>query len=137
MSSFQFESLKLIDSNENDIKLQICITLENILTKILLNPSSNEHRRVDLMSDEVINNLMPFEGGLHSLFELGFIENEDSFFLPKNANLNKIEEFLKQLNFLNKRNIQAPKCESTINEHNDIPNRVDVDTNNMTFQVIA
>jgi hypothetical protein len=59
----------------NDIQQQIVYkTLITIIENILKNPAAQEYRRIHLLSNELVENLMPFSGGLEFLFEIGFEE---------------------------------------------------------------
>lgn len=66
--------LKRILENSNDNIIKVCTTLINILSKIISKPNETENRRIRLDSSDVIENLMPFSGGLEVLFEIGFQE---------------------------------------------------------------
>ena len=66
----QLEKIKL---NKKENINKICQTLLKIVKDIIESPQDLTKRRIRLESDEVINNLLPFSGGLETLFELFFI----------------------------------------------------------------
>ncbi len=63
-----------IKENTKEEKIIICEILVKILTKIIDKPQDVEPRRLLLESPDVSENLMPFNGGLEVLFEMGFVE---------------------------------------------------------------
>ena len=67
----QLEKIKL---NKKENINKICQTLIKIVKDIIESPQDLTKRRIRLESDEVINNLLPFSGGLETLFEIGFEE---------------------------------------------------------------
>ncbi len=70
-----FIGLKLIKENKNqDEILTVCNVLIQIMDNILANPNDLSYRSIKLDSDEVSTKLMPYSGGLESLFEIGFEE---------------------------------------------------------------
>lgn len=75
MSSDQFtSSLDLIKKNDpNEIKI-VCETLLRILSNIQKSPNEAKLRKLSLESDDVLYNLMPYEGALEALFVIGFEE---------------------------------------------------------------
>jgi hypothetical protein len=72
MSSFI--GIQRIKENSKENILIICKTLLKIIENVLKSPDSVEARRIYLDSEDVLVNLMPFSGGLESLFEIGFEE---------------------------------------------------------------
>ena len=73
-SSLDSVGLKRILENSNDDIIKICTTLIKILSNIVDKPNETEHRRIRLESSDVMENLMPYSGGLEVLFEIGFQE---------------------------------------------------------------
>jgi hypothetical protein len=70
----KFIGIQRIKENSKENILVVCKTLLKIIENILQNPDSIESRRIFLDSEDVLANLMPFSGGLESLFEIGFEE---------------------------------------------------------------
>lgn len=71
----ELKSLKqILENNQQHDQEIVYKTLKSILENIIKNPNKNGHRRIDLLSDEIIKNLMPFSGALEFLFEIGFEE---------------------------------------------------------------
>jgi hypothetical protein len=70
----KFIGVQRIKENSKENILVVCKTLLKIIENILQNPDSIESRRIFLDSEDVLANLMPFSGGLESLFEIGFEE---------------------------------------------------------------
>ena len=62
---------KIKENKLDDLKI-VCQTLIKILKEILDNPNDASKRKLYLDSDEISNKLMPFTGGLETLFEIGF-----------------------------------------------------------------
>lgn len=74
MSESLRSSLKLItENNPNEVKI-VCDTLLRILRSIHEKPNDVALRKVRLESDDVLYNLMPYEGALEALFVIGFEE---------------------------------------------------------------
>jgi hypothetical protein len=73
-SSSDSVGLKRILENSNDDIIKICTTLIKIFSSIVDKPNEAEHRRIRLDSSDVMENLMPYSGGLEVLFEIGFQE---------------------------------------------------------------
>ena len=80
MSTSDFDAtLDTLKKNDpNEIKT-VCETLLRILAKIQQNPFDLKSRTVLLESDDVLYNLMPFEGALEILFDIGFQEVQRPF----------------------------------------------------------
>lgn len=70
-NSTGLNQIKENDPNEIEI---VCGTLLKILKNITDKPTDLSLRRISLESDEVLYNLMPYEGALAILFEIGFQE---------------------------------------------------------------
>jgi hypothetical protein len=70
----EFVSIKKIKENEPETRVKLCESLKKILGSILANPEADDSRRISLLSSDIVDNLMPFDGGLESLFEVGFVE---------------------------------------------------------------
>lgn len=81
-------TLKKLDANEIRI---VCETLIKILSRIRDKPYDVAARLVPLESDDVLYNLMPYEGALEILFDIGF---EEVILLK-----NKLEEMLINKNY--------------------------------------
>jgi hypothetical protein len=62
---------KIKENKYDDLKV-VCLTLIKLLKEILNNPNDISKRKLFLDSDDVCNKLMPFSGGLETLFEIGF-----------------------------------------------------------------
>ena len=74
-----FIGLKLIKENTNHSEVDtVCNALIQIMDKILASPNDSSKRSIKLDSDEVATKLMPYSGGLESLFEIGFEEVKPS-----------------------------------------------------------
>lgn len=65
------------NGDKNEIRI-VCQTLLKIISKILDKPNESSLRKISLDSDDVLYNLMPYEGALETLFEMGF---EEVFFI--------------------------------------------------------
>lgn len=73
MSSFI--GLERIKENSDPTEIQtVCQTLIKIIDNIIEDPNDSARRCIKLDSDEVSSKLMPYSGGLESLFEIGFEE---------------------------------------------------------------
>jgi hypothetical protein len=73
-TDYEFVSIKKIKENEVTVRTKLCVTLKNIVQKILENPDDKDCRKISLLNSDVVDDLMPFDGGLESLFEIGFVE---------------------------------------------------------------
>ena len=93
----QLESFKKILENSFEEQKLVVKGLQKILENVLNNPVDNEFRKIHLLSENVVENLMPFSGGLEFLFELGFVEDEDNLILPMTVSLKKLKYNLAQL----------------------------------------
>ena len=94
---FKLESFKKIYENSFEQQKLVFKGLKIILENVINNPLNNEFRKVRLLSENVVENLMPFNGGLEFLFELGFVEDEENLILPMTVNLNRVKYNLDQL----------------------------------------
>ena len=75
-----FIGLKQIKENTNMFEVEtVCQALIEIMDKIISNPNDSSIRSIKLDSVEVSTKLMPYSGGLESLFEIGFEEVLFSF----------------------------------------------------------
>ncbi len=111
---FKLESFKKIFENSFEQQKLVVKGLKTILENVINNPLNNEFRRVHLLSENVVENLMPFNGGLEFLFELGFVEDEENLILPMTVNLNKVKYNLDQLTvFFNKKPSSLPSPPTT------------------------
>ena len=77
MSSIEFVGLKRILENSNADIIKVCSTLVKIFMNILKTPSEVDSRRIRLDNPDIMDNLMPYSGGLETLFEIGFLEVDD------------------------------------------------------------
>ena len=66
--------IEKIKENKKEHILIICETLIKITQNIIQYPDDLNKRKVYLDSNDVLNNLMPYSGGLEVLFEMGFQE---------------------------------------------------------------
>ena len=87
----QVLSVKRIMENSKEQQKIIYKTLKKILENVLNNPTTNEYRKVHLLSENIVENLMPYSGGLEFLFEIGFVEADDNLLLPDTVNLNTLK----------------------------------------------
>ncbi|RNA40801.1 Peptide-N(4)-(N-acetyl-beta-glucosaminyl)asparagine amidase [Brachionus plicatilis] len=80
------DSIGLSRIKENSkIEIQnVSKVLLDLLDNILKNPNESKFRKLKLESELIASKLMPFSGGLEILFEIGFQDEDDHFFLPDN-----------------------------------------------------
>lgn len=86
--SSNFVGLKRIKENSKVEIVKICETLIKILDSIIQKPNAPEPRRIFLESPDIIDNLMPYSGGLETLFEIGFVEVCFLFVISNKKNMN-------------------------------------------------
>ena len=96
----QVLSVKRIMENSKEQQKIIYKTLKKILENVLNNPTTNEYRKVHLLSENIVENLMPYSGGLEFLFEIGFVEADDNLLLPDTVNLNTLKAIKDELEVL-------------------------------------
>jgi hypothetical protein len=72
MNQTEFVSIGKIKANKTEDRQKICETLKKVLSKIVANV--DDSRRISLLDANIVDNLMPYDGGLEALFEIGFIE---------------------------------------------------------------
>lgn len=90
-------SLHDIKTNSVDIVFRVVNVLLKFLDDIINHPYQPKFRRIYLDSDIVKNNLLPFSGAMEFLFEIGFINDEDSLVLPHFISLNILNSYKRQL----------------------------------------
>lgn len=98
MNLLKLNSFTKILENDSEQQEIVYKALKEILENVLNNPTKFQFRKIHLLSENLVTNLMPFSGGLEFLFEIGFVENEDNLMLPETVNLNNLKEVLDQLN---------------------------------------
>lgn len=95
-----FVGLRRIKENSNRDEIQlICQTLIQIIDDIMMNPSDHSKRRIKLDSEQISTYLMPYSGGMETLFEIGFEEdqNDEYLTLPITVKLDLIQNFRNEL----------------------------------------
>lgn len=111
---------RLKENSKKDI-LNLTKILIDLLENILKNPTESKYRKLLLDSDLIADKLMPFSGGLEILFEIGFQEGDDHFYLPDNFDLKIVSIFYDTLKKIRDENTniictqnQSSICASTI-----------------------
>ncbi|CAF1128518.1 unnamed protein product [Brachionus calyciflorus] len=106
------ESLSLKRLKENSPKdlNQLCETLIDLIQDLIDNPNNSKYKKLEIDSDLIASKLMPFSGGLELLFEIGYEEGDDYFYLPDNFPKQKLNFFL-----VNLKSILNPKPICSLN----------------------
>lgn len=134
--SIGFSRLK--ENSKKDIQ-NLCKILLQLLNNILKYPDESRYRKLLLDSELIADKLMPFSGGLEILFEIGFQEGEDNFFLPDNFDKNMVLETYNSLKKIEDENFDksctphsASICASTI-----VSERIEFGLNNFKNKTFA
>ena len=89
------------NTNKNEI-IDVCQTLIQIFDGIITSPNDTSKRCIKLESEEVSMHLMPFTGGMETLFEIGFEENDDSLCLPESIKIESVNKIRNELDKIKK-----------------------------------
>lgn len=93
-----FVGLNRIKENTNKSEIiKVCQTLIKIFDDIIKSPDDSSKRCIKLESDDVSMHLMPFTGGMETLFEIGFEENNDSLCLPDSIKIDLVSKIRNEL----------------------------------------
>ncbi|KAJ8678850.1 hypothetical protein QAD02_014637 [Eretmocerus hayati] len=97
--------IKLLRDNEESVREEAERIIIKLCNNILRNPEELKYRKIKLSNPLVISKLLPAAGAIESLFEAGFVENDDEFLLPLHASMLGIERLHSILN----KNVTSPK----------------------------
>nr|XP_002122689.1 peptide-N(4)-(N-acetyl-beta-glucosaminyl)asparagine amidase [Ciona intestinalis]XP_026690236.1 peptide-N(4)-(N-acetyl-beta-glucosaminyl)asparagine amidase [Ciona intestinalis] len=86
----------LIRNKEDDFKI-VLNTLYKIARNILQNPLEEKFRSIKIVSKAFQEKILPFDGAIQCLLEMGFKEDGDRFTLFSETKLDDLEEIYKQL----------------------------------------
>ncbi|XP_078484973.1 peptide-N(4)-(N-acetyl-beta-glucosaminyl)asparagine amidase [Ciona intestinalis] len=86
----------LIRNKEEDFKI-VLNTLFKIARNILQNPLEEKFRSIKIVSKAFQEKILPFDGAIQCLLEMGFKEDGDRFTLFSETKLDDLEEVYKQL----------------------------------------
>ncbi|OXU22370.1 hypothetical protein TSAR_007728 [Trichomalopsis sarcophagae] len=90
--------LTLLQENQEDVKKEAHQILLKLCNNILKHPQDLKYRKIKIDNPVVSSKLLPAAGAIECLFEAGFVENDDEFFLPLNASLTGVRDLYGLLN---------------------------------------
>lgn len=91
------QSVNDLKSNSADVCLQVVNVLLKLINNIINHPHQSKFRKIFLDSEIIQNNLLPFSGAMEFLFEIGFIDDENSLVLPESISLNALYSYKQEL----------------------------------------
>ncbi|XP_012235870.2 peptide-N(4)-(N-acetyl-beta-glucosaminyl)asparagine amidase [Linepithema humile] len=86
-----------LEENENDVRDEARRALLNICHNLLRSPNDDKSRELRLDNDIVVEKLLPAIGALECLFHIGYIEDGERIFLPRNVSLSRLQSLSKLL----------------------------------------
>ncbi|XP_011310737.1 peptide-N(4)-(N-acetyl-beta-glucosaminyl)asparagine amidase [Fopius arisanus] len=104
MDSSLRNCLKLLHENDSEIKKNALHVLWELCENIIKNPQEPRYRRIRVANPVIAEKLLPANGAVECLFEIGFQEDGEFFSLPTDSPLPRIREIQRLL-----REIQTQK----------------------------
>lgn len=92
-----YKSIDSLEENPKEIFIKVTSILMKLVENVLKNPTEPKYRKIRLENATISKFVLPSVGGMECLFDMGFIEGDDSLVLPGNVSLEKLKQFLEAL----------------------------------------
>ncbi|XP_051167402.1 peptide-N(4)-(N-acetyl-beta-glucosaminyl)asparagine amidase isoform X2 [Leptopilina boulardi] len=101
------------EGNDEKVLGEARFVLTKLCENILNFPTNEKYRKVRLSNPIVMSKLLPASGAIECLFEAGFIETDDGFYLPKDVSLSLIQDLKRSIDNLSSKIVsQEPNCQN-------------------------
>ncbi|CAL1681720.1 unnamed protein product [Lasius platythorax] len=116
--------VKSLEENENDVREEARKALLNICRNVLRSPNNDESREVRLDDEVVVEKLLPAVGAMECLFDVGYVEDGERIFLPRNASLSKLQNLSKLLSTVSEKKSATKYTEESSTGQRTFFNRI-------------
>ncbi|KAG5346346.1 NGLY1 amidase, partial [Acromyrmex charruanus] len=89
--------VKSLEENTEDVRDEARRALLSICRNVLRSPNNCRSRELRLDDEVVVEKLLPAIGALECLFDVGYVEDGERIFLPRNASLLKLQSLSRLL----------------------------------------
>ncbi|KAL6255088.1 hypothetical protein P5V15_013421 [Pogonomyrmex californicus] len=89
--------VKSLDQNEEDVRDEARRALLGICRNVLRSPDNYRSRELRLDDEVVVEKLLPAIGAMECLFDVGYVEDGERIFLPRNASLLRLQSLSRLL----------------------------------------
>ncbi|XP_077265699.1 N-glycanase Pngl [Temnothorax americanus] len=89
--------VKSLEENAEDVRDEARRALLSICRNVLRSPSNYRSRELRLDDEVVVEKLLPAIGAMECLFDVGYVEDGERIFLPRNASLSKLQSLSRLL----------------------------------------
>ncbi|KYN08531.1 Peptide-N(4)-(N-acetyl-beta-glucosaminyl)asparagine amidase [Cyphomyrmex costatus] len=89
--------VKSLEENTEDVRDEARRALLSICRNVLRSPDNYRSRELRLDDEVVVEKLLPAIGALECLFDVGYVEDGERIFLPRNASLLKLQSLSRLL----------------------------------------
>lgn len=105
--------VKSLEENENDVREEARKALLDICHNVLRSPNDDKSREVRLDDEVVVEKLLPAIGAMECLFDVGYVEDGERIFLPRNVSLSRLHNLSKLLSTVSESKLAIKNIEDS------------------------